>query len=112
MFYKESLEKDQELCHLKDHIQKLLAQIKNSKDTKQCIQKLGKNNQDLRKKSSEKDEETSRLKSLNQILLEKIRKLKEEGSEKEEKSCLKIIIETFLRKLRSLKMIRSNWRTS
>jgi hypothetical protein len=37
----------------------------------------------LRKKSFEKDEETSHLKSLNQRLLEQIGKLKEEKSDKE-----------------------------
>jgi hypothetical protein len=70
--------KDQEICRLKDHSKKLLTQIKKSNDTKQCIQKLEQENQDLGKKLLEKDEETSHLKNLNQRLLEQIRKLKDE----------------------------------
>jgi hypothetical protein len=40
MFYKELTEKDQEICHLKDHSQKLLAQIKKAKVMKQYNKKL------------------------------------------------------------------------
>jgi hypothetical protein len=56
-----------------DNNKKLLTQIKKSKDTKQYVQKLEQENQDLGKKLSEKDEETSHLKILNQRLLEQIR---------------------------------------
>jgi rubrerythrin len=45
---------------------------------------LEQENQDLGKKLSKKNEETSRLKSLNQRLLEQIKKLKEEESKKED----------------------------
>jgi hypothetical protein len=83
-----------------------------SKDRKQCVSKLEQENQDLRKKLSEKDKETSHLKNLNQILLEEIRMLKEEESEKEDKnkvdksdkeenSCLKIHNQSLLTQLRS-----------
>jgi hypothetical protein len=47
---------------------------------------LEQENQDLGKKLSEKDEETSHLKNLNQRLLEQIRMLKEEKSKKEDKN--------------------------
>jgi hypothetical protein len=74
-------DKNEEIFRLKDHSQKLLTQIKKSKDKKQCLSKLEQENQDLGKKLSKKNEETSRLKNLNQGLLEQIRKLKEEKSE-------------------------------
>lgn len=38
------VDKNKEICCLKDHSQKFLAQIKNSKDKKQCIQKLEQEN--------------------------------------------------------------------
>jgi hypothetical protein len=47
-------EKDQEICLLKDDSKKLLIQSKKSNDTKQCIQKLEQENQDLEKKLSKK----------------------------------------------------------
>jgi hypothetical protein len=57
-------DKNEEISRLKDHSQKLLTQIKKSKDRKQCIQKLEQKNQDLEKNLSEKNEENSRLKSM------------------------------------------------
>jgi hypothetical protein len=45
---------------------------------------LEQENQDLGKKLSERDEETSHLNSLNERLLEQIRKMKVEGSKKED----------------------------
>jgi hypothetical protein len=74
-------DKNEEISRLKEHSQKLLTQIKKSKDRKQCVQKLEQENQDLEKSLSEKNEENSRLKNLNQELLEQIRKLKEEKLE-------------------------------
>jgi hypothetical protein len=59
MFCKELTEKDQEMCRFKDHNKKLCTQIKKSKDTKQCIQKLEQENQYLIKKLSEKEKESS-----------------------------------------------------
>jgi hypothetical protein len=59
-------DKNEEILCLKDHSRKILAQIKKSKDTKQCIQKLEQENQDLGKKLSEKEEEGSRLMIFNQ----------------------------------------------
>jgi predicted RNase H-like nuclease (RuvC/YqgF family) len=56
-------DKNEEISHLKEHSKKLLNQIKKSKDTKQCVQKLEQENQDLGKKLLEKDEEISRLKN-------------------------------------------------
>jgi predicted RNase H-like nuclease (RuvC/YqgF family) len=47
-------DKNKEISRLKDHSQKLLTQIKKSKDRKQCIQKLEQENQDLEKNLSEK----------------------------------------------------------
>ena len=44
----------EEISHLKYYSKILLAQIKKSNDTKQCIQKLEQDNQDLQKKLSEK----------------------------------------------------------
>jgi hypothetical protein len=38
-------EKNEEISRLKDHSQKLLTQIKKSKDRKQCVQKLEQENQ-------------------------------------------------------------------
>jgi hypothetical protein len=48
------MEKDQEISRLKEHSQKLLNHIKKSKDTKQCVQKLEQENQDLGKKVHQK----------------------------------------------------------
>jgi acetoin utilization deacetylase AcuC-like enzyme len=75
---------------------------------------LEQENQYLGKKFSEKDEETSRLKMLNQRLLEQIKKLKEEESkkedmnnvnksDKEENSCLKNHNQNLLRQIKKLK---------
>jgi hypothetical protein len=85
MFYKEFLEKDQEICRLKDHSQKLLAQISKTKVTKPCNKKLEQVKEDLEKKFkknlTEKDEKNSCLRNLNQRLLEQIRRLKYEKHE-------------------------------
>jgi hypothetical protein len=75
---------------------------------------LEQENQDLRRILSEKDEETSCLKNLNQILLEQIRMLKEEEAEKEgknkanksdkeENSGLKVHNQTLLTQIKKLK---------
>jgi chromosome segregation ATPase len=72
------LERDEEISRLKNHSEKLLTQIKNSRDTKQRVQELEQENQDLGKKLSGNDEEASRLKNLNKKLLEQIKILKDE----------------------------------
>jgi hypothetical protein len=74
-------DKNQEISRLKNHSEKLLTQIKKSRDTKQRVQELEQENQDLGKKLSGKDEEASRLKNLNQNLLEQIKKMKDEKPE-------------------------------
>lgn len=66
--YKEIIEKDEEISRLKDHVEKLLAQVKKTKITKK----------ELKKHLSEQEEETLRLKNLNKNLLEQIRDLKDE----------------------------------
>ena len=53
-------DKNQEISRLKNHSEKLLTQIKKSRDTKQRVQELEQENQDLSKKLSRKDEEASR----------------------------------------------------
>jgi hypothetical protein len=77
MFYKELLKNDQEIFCLKDHSKKLLAQIKKTKVTKQnnkiLEQEKEKLKKDFKKNQSEKDKENSRLKNLNQMLLEQIK---------------------------------------
>jgi predicted RNase H-like nuclease (RuvC/YqgF family) len=75
------LERDEEILRLKNHSEKLLTQIKKSRDTKQRVQELEQENQDLGKKLSGNDEEASRLKNLNQKLLEQIKKMKDEKPE-------------------------------
>jgi hypothetical protein len=60
---KKLLEKDEEICRLKNHNQSLVEQIKKLKNEK---------------KLSKKDEETSRLRILNQQLLAQIKSLKNE----------------------------------
>jgi hypothetical protein len=75
------LERDEEILRLKNHSEKLLTQIKKSKDTKKHVQELEQENQDLRKKLSGNDEEASHLKNINQKLLEKIKKMKNEKPE-------------------------------
>jgi hypothetical protein len=74
-------DKNEEISRLKDHSQKLLAQVKKSKATKQSNQRLEQEKEDIekeyKKNLSTKDEENSHLKSLNQKLLEQIRKLKD-----------------------------------
>jgi predicted RNase H-like nuclease (RuvC/YqgF family) len=77
----DSLERDEEISCLKNHSEKLLTQIKKSRDTKQRVQELEKENQDLEKKLSGKDEEASHLKNLNKNLLEQIKKMKDEKLE-------------------------------
>jgi cell division protein FtsB len=85
-------DKNEEISRLKDHSQKLLAQIKKSKDTKQCIQKLEQENQDLgRKKLSKKEEESSCLKNHNQNLFTQIKKLK--NDKRSSKNKLEQLIE-------------------
>jgi chromosome segregation ATPase len=74
-------DKNQEISRLKNHSEKLLNRIKNSRDTKQRVQELEQENQDLGKKLSGKDEEASHLKNLNQKLLEQIKKMKDEKPE-------------------------------
>jgi myosin heavy subunit len=106
-------DKNEEISRLKDHSKKLLTQIKKSKDTKQCVQKLEQENQDLEKKLSEKEEESSRLTILNQRLLEQIKGLKEEAenqdtkkveqSENEELACLKNHNQNLLTQIKKLK---------
>jgi hypothetical protein len=64
------VDKNQEISRLKNHSEKLLTQIKKSRDTKKRVQELEQENQDLGKKLSGNDEEASRLKNLNQNLLE------------------------------------------
>jgi hypothetical protein len=54
MYYKEVMEKDQEISRLKEHSQNLLDQIKKKNYTKKCVQKLEQENQDLGKKLLEK----------------------------------------------------------
>ena len=85
-FVKIIKDKNEEIFRLKDHSQKLLTQIKKSKDRKQCFQKLEQENEDIEKKLLEKDEESSHLKNPNQILFEQIKMLKEEKSKKEDKN--------------------------
>ena len=75
------LERDEEILRLKNHNEKLLTQIKKSRDTKQRVHELEQANQDLGKKLSGNDEEASRLKNLNQKLLEQIKKMKDEKPE-------------------------------
>jgi hypothetical protein len=74
-------DKNQEISRLKNHSEKLLTQIKKSRDTKQRVQELEQENQDLGKKLSGNDEEASRLKNLNKKLLEQIKKMKDEKPE-------------------------------
>jgi predicted RNase H-like nuclease (RuvC/YqgF family) len=96
-------DKNQEISRLKNHSEKLLTQIKKSRDTKQRVEELEQDNQDLGKKLSGKDEEVSRLKNFNQNLLEQIKKMKDEKPEnrniinkisksedEEELSCLRV----------------------
>lgn len=66
--YKEVMEKDEEIPRLRDHVKKLLAQVKKTKVTKK----------ELKKHLSEQEEETLHLKNLNKNLLEQIRDLAEE----------------------------------
>jgi hypothetical protein len=67
-FYKELIENDKYICHLKDHSQKLLAQIKKTKVTKQYNKRLEQEKEDVdeefNKNQSIKDE-NSCLKNLN-----------------------------------------------
>jgi DNA repair ATPase RecN len=72
-------DKNQEISRLKNRSEKLLTQIKKSRDTKQRVQELEQENQDLGKKLSGKDEEASCLKNLNKKLLEQIKKMKDES---------------------------------
>jgi hypothetical protein len=69
-------DENEEFSQLKDHSQKLLTQIKKSKDRKQCIQKLEQENQNIEKNLSKENEKNSCLKNLNQGLLEQIKRLK------------------------------------
>ena len=68
MHYKEIMEKDEEISRLKDHVEKLLAQVKKTKVSKK----------ELKQHLSEQEEENLRLKNLSKKLLEQIRDLKDE----------------------------------
>jgi autonomous glycyl radical cofactor GrcA len=109
-------DKNQEISRLKNHSEKLLTQTKKSRDTKQRVQELEQENQDLGKKLSGKDEEASRLKNLNQNLLEEIKKMKDEKPEnrniinkvsksedKEELSRLRVHNQDLLTQIKKLK---------
>jgi hypothetical protein len=52
-----------------------------SKEKKQCFQKFEQENQGLKEKLIEKEEESSCLRNLNQKLLEQIKTLKDERKE-------------------------------
>jgi hypothetical protein len=75
------IEKDEEISHLRNHNQKLLAKIMKSKEKKRCFQKLEQENQGLKEKLTEEEEESSCLRNLNQNLLEQIKILKDERKE-------------------------------
>ena len=66
--YKEIMEKDEEISHLKDHVETLPAQVKKTKVTKKEL-----------KKHLSKQEENLCLKNLNKNLLEQIKDLKDEN---------------------------------
>jgi hypothetical protein len=70
------IEKDEEISHLRNYNQKLLAKIMKFKEKKRCSQKLEQENQGLKEKLTEEEEESSCLKNLNQKLLEQIKKMK------------------------------------
>ena len=59
MHYKEVMEKDEEISRLKDHVEKLLAQVKKTKVTKK----------ELKKNLLEQEEEILRLKNLNKKII-------------------------------------------
>lgn len=71
MHHKQVMEKDEEFSRLKDHVEKLIAQVKKTKVTKK----------ELKKHLSEQEGENLRLKNLNKNLLEQIRDLKDEKLE-------------------------------
>jgi hypothetical protein len=52
-----------------------------SKEKKRCSQNLEQENQGLKEKLTEEDEESSSLKNLNQKLLEQIKKMKSQRIE-------------------------------
>ena len=66
--YKQVMEKDEEISRLKDIVEKLIGQVKNTKVIKK----------QLKKHLSEQEGENLRLKNLNKNLLEQIKSLKEE----------------------------------
>ena len=51
-FDKVTIDKEENISHLRDHNQKLLLQIKKAKDKAQYNQKLEEENQDLQKKKT------------------------------------------------------------
>ena len=67
------LERDEEILRLKNHNQNLLVKIKKSKDKKQGNTNLEQENRALKEKSTEKEEEISCLRNLNQKLPEQIK---------------------------------------
>jgi hypothetical protein len=80
------VDKNQEISRLKNHSEKLLTQIKKSRDTKQRVQELEQENQDIGKKLLGKDEEElSRLRVHNQNLLTQIKELKHDKKTLQEK---------------------------
>jgi hypothetical protein len=84
-FHEFITEKNEEISCFKGHNKKLLVQIKKAKVTKKYGKKLEQEKEDLKKELkknlTEKKEENSRLKNLNQEILEQIKKLKEEKLE-------------------------------
>ena len=70
--------KEEDISRLRDHNQKLLLQIKKTKNKVQCSQKLEEKIQAFQQKLLGKDEENSSMKRVNQELKEQIKKLKED----------------------------------
>ena len=77
-FDKVTMDKEEEISHLRDHNNKLLLQIKKAKDKAQDNQKLEEENQDLQKKLLENIEEIDHLKNDKQDLMDRIQKIKDD----------------------------------
>ena len=73
--YKQVMEKDEEISRYKDHLVKLIGQVKKTKVTKK----------ELKKHLSEQEEENLRLKNLNKNLLEQIKSFKDEKNSTKDK---------------------------
>ena len=96
-FDKVTMDKEEDISHIRDHNQKLLLQIKKAKDGKQYNQNIEEKNQDLQKKLLEIIEQNGQPNNHKQDIIDQTQKIKMMRNHKKKLS-------------RSLRMIKIHWK--